>query len=146
MLVLQNVESTHLKTRTNMIPHSLNVLLTGISGALTGTLLLYRHRGVVLGRNGNRDYTVRRMNCLDKRTVLLRTSAIRVVNPDTGLSTFAYAQHDTGSQVTLISNNLRKELGLYTTPDPTVTIRTLADRRVITERRTDFNLKSLIIG
>ena len=98
------------------------------------------------GRNGNRDYTVRKMNCLDKRTVLLRTSAVRVVNPDTGLSTLAYAQHDTGSQVTLISDNLMKELGLNSTPDPTVTIRTLADQRVTTEGRTDFNLQSLSSG
>ena len=98
------------------------------------------------GQNGDRDYTVRKMNCLDKRTILLRTSAVRVVNPNTGLSTLAYAQHDTGSQVTLIPDNLRKELGLNTTPDPTVTIRTLANLRVITEGRTDFNLPSLING
>ena len=98
------------------------------------------------GCNGNRDYTVRKMSCLDKGTVLLPTSALRVVNPDTGLSTLAYAQHDTGSPETLVSDNLRKELGLNTAPDPTVTIHTLADQRVITDGRTDFNLQSLING
>ena len=37
--------------------------------------------------------------------VLLRTSAVRVINPDTGKSTLAYAQHDTASQATLISES-----------------------------------------
>ena len=38
-------------------------------------------------------------------TVLLRTSAVRVVNLSNGRSTLAYAQHDTASQATLISDS-----------------------------------------
>ena len=42
--------------------------------------------------------------------VLLRTSAVRVINPRTGKSTLVYAQNDTASQVTLISKRLKDEL------------------------------------
>ena len=37
---------------------------------------------------------------------MLRISAVRVINPVTGKSTLIYAQHDTASQTTLISNRL----------------------------------------
>ena len=47
-------------------------------------------------------------------TILLRTSAVKVVNPRTGKATHAYAQHDTASQATLISESLKNELGLGT--------------------------------
>ena len=42
--------------------------------------------------------------------VLLRTSAVRVINPCSGKSVLAYAQHDTASQATLISERLKNEL------------------------------------
>ena len=71
---------------------------------------------------------------------------MKVVNPESGISTLAYAQHDTGSQVTLISENSKRELGLKTTPDLTVTIRTLADQKVDSEGRTNFKLQSLHNG
>ena len=59
--------------------------------------------------------------------ILLRTSAVKIANPLTGKSTFAYAQHHTASQATLISDDLKSELGLKVTPDPAVSLRTLAD-------------------
>ena len=46
----------------------------------------------------------------------------------------------------LIFENLKRELGLKTTPDPTVTIRTLADQKVDSEGRTNFKLQSLHNG
>jgi len=52
-----------------------------------------------------------------KGAVLLRTSAVRVINQTTGRSTLAYAQHDTASQA-LISDSLKQELGLEVIPDP----------------------------
>ena len=58
------------------------------------------------------------------------------------MSTLAYAQHDTGSQVTFIFENLKREFG----HDPTVTIRTLADQKVKSEGRTNFKLQSLHNG
>ena len=81
-----------------------------------------------------------------KSVVLLRTSAVRVINPATGRSTLAYAQHDTASQATLISEGLRNELDLETVKDPSVTIKTLSDHTAITEGRTDFSLESLYTG
>ena len=54
--------------------------------------------------------------------------------------------HDTGSQVTLISDNLKTELGLETVPEPSITIRTLGDKTVPVEGRTNFKLQSLYNG
>ena len=59
--------------------------------------------------------------------VLLRTSAVNVINPLNGKSALAYAQHDTGSQVTLVSDRIKNELGLDVR-DESVAIRTLADQ------------------
>ena len=80
------------------------------------------------------------------KVVLLRTSAVRGINPITGKSTLAYAQHDTASQATLISDRFKNELDLKTVSDPTVTIKTLSDQTAITEGRTDFSLESLSTG
>ena len=78
--------------------------------------------------------------------VLLRTSAVRVINPATGKSTLAYAQHDTASQATLVSERLRNELDLETICDSSVSIKTLSDQTAITTGRTNFNLESLSTG
>ena len=61
-------------------------------------------------------------------------------------STLAYAQHDTASQVTLISDALKTELGLETNSDSNVKIRTLSDETVDCKDRTAFKLKSLHTG
>ena len=79
-------------------------------------------------------------------TVLLRTSAVTVVNLSNGHSTLAYVQHDTASQATLISDTLKEELGLKVVPDPAITIRTLADQSARCFGRTNFTLKSLANG
>ena len=68
------------------------------------------------------------------------------MNPITGQSTLVYAHHDTGSQATLISDNLIKELGLETVPDPTITLRTLVDQKVASGGPTNFKLESLFNG
>ena len=78
--------------------------------------------------------------------VLLRTSAVRVINPDTGKSTLAYAQHDTASQATLISEGLKTELGLNTNKDKTITISTLAQQTTPSYGLTDFSMESLTTG
>ena len=69
-----------------------------------------------------------------------------MINQATGCSTLAYAQHDTASQATLISDSLREELGLEVTIDPSITIRTLADQTACCIRKTDFSLESLVSG
>ena len=98
--------------------------------------------------NGNdrKDVTVLKIRHEDNRVVLLRTSAVKVVNPKTGKSVLAYAQHDTARQATLISENLKDELGLKALPDSTVKIRTFADCTVDSGGRTNFVFESLYSG
>ena len=55
---------------------------------------------------------VRKLTPIYNNTVLLRTSAVRVINPSTGRTTLVYAQHDTASQAILISERLKNELNL----------------------------------
>ena len=46
----------------------------------------------------NEQHMVRKLTLNKNNTVLLCTSAVRVINPSTGRSTFVYGQHDTASQ------------------------------------------------
>ena len=62
--------------------------------------------------DNNEPPTVRKLAPNNCATVLLRTCAVRVFNPDTNKCTLAYAQHDTASQATLTSEQLKNELGL----------------------------------
>ena len=95
--------------------------------------------------------TTRKVTGLDcsvsnQHVVLLRTSAVRVRNPNSGKSTLAYAQHDTASQATLITQTLCEKLKLETETDSTATLRTLGDQTAVTKGRTNFELKSLSTG
>ena len=74
---------------------------------------------------------------------MLRTSAVKAINPVMGKSTLAYAQHDTTSRATLISKSLRDELGLATKTDHAITIRTLAEQTMRSGGLTNFEIKSL---
>ena len=76
----------------------------------------------------------------------MRTSAVKIVNPATGKSSLVYAQHNTASQATLISETLKVELGLRATPDPAVSLRTLTNEKVSSGGRTNFKLESLYSG
>ena len=84
-------------------------------------------------------YTCRKLKSDDNGVVLLRTSAVRVINPNTGKSTLAYVQHDTASQVTLISDALKDKPGLETNFDLNVKIRTLSDETVDRKGRPPLN-------
>ena len=80
-------------------------------------------------------------------TVLLRTCAVRVFNPDTNKCTLAYAQHDTASRATLISEQLKNELGLNIIKSRKVKIRTLAEQTSKSSGRTialNYNLLPLM--
>ena len=68
---------------------------------------------------------VRKLTPNNNNTVLLCTSAVRVINPSTGRSTLVYAQHDTASQATLISERLKNK-NLVVDKKRNITIRTLA--------------------
>ena len=76
--------------------------------------------------------------------MMLRTCAVKVINPVTGKSTLAYAQHDTAFQATLISESLREELGLATKTDHPITIRTLAEQTMHSGGLTKFEIESLL--
>ena len=79
----------------------------------------------------NSSVQVRKVEVADGDTVLLRTCAVKVINSKTGCSTLAYAQLDTPSQATLISDKLNKELGLEDQPS-------------ICTGKTNFTLQSVI--
>ena len=78
------------------------------------------------GANERREQAISRKLSPGVNDVLLRTSAVRVINPITGMSSLVYAQHDTGSQVTLISERLKNELDLDV-ENVSVVIRTLVE-------------------
>ena len=90
-----------------------------------------------------RDLNALKINSVENGVVLMRTSAVKIVNPTTGKSSLVYAQHDTASQATLISETLKAKLGLRASPDPTVSLRTLANEKVSSGGRTNFKLESL---
>ena len=75
--------------------------------------------------------------------VLLRTSAVRAINPRTGNSTLVYAQHDTASQVTLVSERLVNELDLNVNSDHVLNIRTLGEQTTKIAGFTELKLQSL---
>ena len=58
--------------------------------------------------NIEKTVDVRSVGLADVGTVLLRTTAVRVINQNNGHSTLAYPQFDTASQATLISDALRE--------------------------------------
>ena len=76
--------------------------------------------------------------------MLLRTSAVRVLNPNTGKSALAYAQHDTASQATSISEGLENELGVDVDATQKVRIQTLAEQTTSRGGITSFAIQSLI--
>ena len=78
--------------------------------------------------------------------VLLRTSAVTVVNPDTEKLTLAYVQHDTASRATLISESMKTKLGHNINNDKAITISTLAQQSTPSYCLVDFSIESLTTG
>ena len=68
---------------------------------------------------------------------------MRVINSSTGRSTLVYAQHDTASHTTLISERLKNELNLAVDTKRNITIRTLAQQSTSSGGLTEFTLQSL---
>ena len=77
-------------------------------------------------KTSTESVVVRKMVPNNNNLVLLRTSAVKVINPSSGKCALVYAQHDTASQVTLILERLSNELGLEMKDSNAITIRTLA--------------------
>ena len=109
MRFLQNVESVGRNVATNTLVPYMNAMMGNLVAA---DKIDQVSRPIPAPRTncretGSQDYTCRLLNSVDNGVALLRTSAVKVMNPNTGKSTLAYAQHDTASQVTLISAALR---------------------------------------
>ena len=88
------------------------------------------------------EQTVVRKLAIDNDLVILRTSAVRVTNPETGKSTLAIAQHDTASRATSISEfEGRAWVAIET--DHAITIRTFAEQTMRSGGLTIFEIKPL---
>ena len=92
------------------------------------------------------EVSVRRTRTEAKRVALLRVVAVRLINPETGRSTRVYCQCDPGSQVTLVSEGLVRELELKTDKTAVVTLRTMAGRTTPRLGQTNVVLQSLHSG
>ena len=91
----------------------------------------------------NEQPIVRKLTPNNNNTVLLRTSAVRVINPSIRRSTLVYAQHDTAAQATLISERLKNELNLAVDKKRNITIRALAQQTLCSGGLTEYTLQSL---
>ena len=78
--------------------------------------------------------------------ILARISAVRVSNPQTGVTALVYVQHDPGSQVTLISSTLVTELGLVPVGKSFLSLLTLSSSETRHFDRVSFDLEALDSG
>ena len=94
--------------------------------------------------DGDRPRTVSKLVPeIANTNVLLRASAVRVINPLPGNSTLVYAQYDTASHATLVSEKLAHELDLNVNTHHALNIRTFAKQTTKSARFTKFKLQSL---
>ena len=91
-------------------------------------------------------HVVARKICPFNKIVLLRTCAVKVINPRTGIFTLAYAQHDTASQGTIVSKSLIDKLGLVASKRSEIHIRTLANEFTPCRGVVNFEFESLTTG
>ena len=78
--------------------------------------------------------------------VFTRISAVRVINPGTGVSTFAYAQHDSGSEVTLVSASPADKLSLRRGKTSVVTLHTVSGSTTSTFSQVSMKIQTLHNG
>ena len=78
--------------------------------------------------------------------VFTRISAVRVINPATRVSTLAYAQHDSGSEVTLVSASLADELSLRRGATSVVTLHTVSGSTTSTFSHVSMKVQTLHNG
>ena len=95
------------------------------------------------GNTSGQNLCVHEIGSAKNRAILLRAIAVKVANPATGKSTIAYAQLYTASQLLLVSDRLKSDLGLETKTDHFGTLRTLVDKAVPMGGRAIFELESL---
>ena len=79
----------------------------------------------------------------NNNNVLLRTSAVRVIDPSTRRSTLVYAQHDPASRATPISERLKNEPNLAVDKKRNITVQTLAQQTTSSGALTEFTVQAL---
>ena len=99
-----------------------------------------------LSSSEENKHVLARKICPSNKIVLLRTCAVKVINPRTGRFTLAYAQHDTASQGTIVSKSLMDELGLVASKRSEIHIHTLANEFTPCRGVVNFELESLTTG
>ena len=77
--------------------------------------------------------------------IFARISAVRVSNHQTGACALVYAQHDPGSQVTLMSSALVNELGLVPVGNSVLSLHTLTCSETRAFDRVSFDLEALAL-
>ena len=75
--------------------------------------------------------------------ILTCISAIQISNQSTGKNTLVYAQHDPGSQVTLISKTFLKEIDLVPVGKSRITLHTISSSETSELENVVFDLKAL---
>ena len=103
----------------NIPAHFVNVLMRKVLGPQKLRILKQTQtRKQKTDRIDKTDLVVRKIGSFYKNTILLRlrTSAVKVLNPESGAVAVVCAQQDIGSQVTLISTSLKEKL--ESIPDP----------------------------
>ena len=102
-----------------------------------------------IGRNDARDVPVKKQVLglyTRKAGVLTRISAIRVINPQTGNSLNVYAQHDSGSEVTILSDSLVNELGLKSEGTSRIILHTVTKKKESDFHYASFDVEALHNG
>ena len=91
----------------------------------------------------NASYSVRSMKLGPTKAALNRIVAARVINPQNGKGTLVYCQLDGGSQLTLISDKLVKELELESYEQTSFRMETLTGNKLTHAELVKFDLQSL---
>ena len=102
-----------------------------------------------LSQNDARDVPVKKQVLglhTRKAGVLTRISAIRVINPQTGNSLNVYAQHDSGSEVTIVSDSLVNKLGLKSEGSSRIILHTVTERKESDFHYVSFDVEALHNG
>ena len=86
---------------------------------------------------------VRNIGIGSVKAALNRVTAARVLNPANGKSNLVYCQHDPGSQLTFVSSNLVRDLGLDPFDNVSFDMDTMIGRKATTADLVIFNVHSL---
>ena len=118
------------------------------SGGAAGPSFLVQSADT-LSQNDARDVPVKKQVLglhTRKAGVLTRILALRVINPQTGNSLNIYAQHDSGSEVTIVSDSLVNELGLENEGTSRIILHTVTERKKSDFHCVSFDVEALHNG